>query len=183
MPEQAIAATPTKQPATPAPLRLVPPSDLFKRVQQLRDEIARRAFSLFETNGKIFGSDLDNWLRAESELLRPVQVDISEADGNLIVKAEVPGFTSKELDVALEPSRLTISGKREAKEERKDKKTLYTEIRSDQVLRVLDLPASVNTAKATATLKDGVLELKLPKAESARKVEITAKQPNPDQEC
>jgi HSP20 family protein len=157
-------------------LKLVRPTDLFKRVQQLHDEIATRAFSIFEINGKTFGHDLENWFRAESELLHPVQIELSESNGNLILKAEVPGFADKELEIALEPRRVAITGKHEAKEERKDEETLYSEIRSNRVLRVLDLPAAVDTEQATATLENGVLELKMPKAAPAKKVEITAKQ-------
>jgi HSP20 family protein len=184
MPEQAKAITKTTQePTARAALKLVPPTDLFTRVRQLHDEIAKRAFEIFSGDGGIFGRDLDNWFKAEAELLHPVRVDVEESDGNLILKAEVPGFTDKELEIALEPRRVTITGKHETKEERKDKKTLYSEIRSNQVLRVLDLPTAVDTQKAVASLKDGVLELKMPKAAPAKKVEITAKQSSQDQEC
>jgi HSP20 family protein len=184
MPEQAKAVTPTtKQPTTPASLKLVPPTDLFKRVQQIQDKIAKRAFEIFNGNGKAFGRDLDDWFKAESEMLHPVSVDVAESDGNLILKAEVPGFTDKELEIALEPRRVTITGKHETKEEGKDKKMLYSEIRSNQVLRILDLPAAVDTEKAAATLKDGVLELKMQKAAPAKKVEIASKQSGQDQEC
>jgi HSP20 family protein len=182
MAEQAKAVT-TAQTTTPAPLKLVPPSDLFKRVQQLEDEIARRAFEIFEGNGRTFGHDLENWFKAESELVHPVHVDVSESDGNLIVKAEVPGFTVKELEIALEPRRVTITGKRETKEERKGKKTIYTETCSDQMLRVIDLPAGVDTDKAAATLKDGVLELRMPKAPPAKKIQIAAKETKQDEQC
>jgi HSP20 family molecular chaperone IbpA len=146
-------------------LRLVPPTEVFERVQQLQEEISRRAFGIFDGNGKTFGHELDDWLKAESEVLHPMHVDVVEAEGNLIVKAEVPGFTDKELAIAVEPRCVTITGKHETKEERTDKKTLYSEVRSDEVMRVLELPAPIDTGKATATLSDGVLELKMPKAE------------------
>jgi HSP20 family protein len=176
MPQQAKAVTITKKESSTPALKLVPPTDLFKRVQQLHDEIAKRAFEIFDGNGRSFGRDLDDWFKAESEILHPVNVDVVESDGNLILKAEVPGFTDKELEISLEPRRVTITGKRETKEERKDKKLLYSEIRSNQVLRVLDLPAAVDAERAAATLKDGVLELRMPKAAPAKNVEITAKQ-------
>jgi HSP20 family protein len=176
MPEQAREITTAKQPTSPAPLRLVPPSDLFKRIQQLQDEIARRAFSIFERNGRIFGRDLEDWLRAESELLHPVHVDVSESGTDLTVKAEVPGFAAEDLEVALEPRKLTITGKRETKEERKDKKTVSSETCSNQILRVIDLPVSVDTDKAAATLKNGILELKMSKTAPAKKLQIATKE-------
>jgi HSP20 family protein len=181
MSEPARAISITTQPSSPASLKPVHPSDLFKRVQELQDLIARRAFELFDWNGKTLGHDLEDWFKAESELLHPVHVNVSESGGNVIVTAEVPGFTAKDLDVALEPRRVTITGKRETKEERKNEKTIYTEIRSDQVLRVIDLPAGVDTDKAAATLKDGVLELRMPKAAPAKKLQIAAIKTKPDE--
>jgi len=164
-----------KQSKTPAPLTLVPPSDLFHRVEQLYDSIASRAFEIFEGNGRFFGRDLADWFQAESELLHPVHIDVAESGGDLIVRAEVPGFTDKELDISLEGRRLTITGKRETSEERKEKKSIYTERCSNQILRMIDLPVDVDKEKAAATLKDGVLELKVPKAAPAKKVPIASK--------
>jgi HSP20 family protein len=164
-----------KKATSPAPLRLVPASDLIDRMERMYDQIARRAFEIFENDGRIFGRDMENWFKAESELLHPVHVDVSESDKDLSVRAEVPGFAANELEISLEGSRLTISGKRESKKERKEKKTVYEEHCSDQLLRVVMLPAPVDAAKAEATLKDGVLELKLPKAMPAKKIAIEAK--------
>jgi HSP20 family protein len=175
MPEPAKTLAISKQPTSPARLKLVPPTDIFNQVQQLYDSIARRAFELFENNGRVFGRDLDDWFKAESELLHPVHIDVAESDGDLTVRAEVPGFTAEELEVSVEPQRLAITGKRETKEERKDKKTLYTERCSDRVMRVVDLPVAVDPDKAAATLKDGVLELTIPKAAPSRKIQIESK--------
>lgn len=175
MAEQAKTLATSQQTTSPARLKLVPPANIFNQMQQLYDSIARRAFELFENNGRVFGRDLDDWFKAESELLHPVHIDVAESDGDLTVRAEVPGFTAEELEVSVEPQRLAITGKRETKEERKDKKTLYTERCSDRVMRVVDLPVAVDPDKAAATLKDGVLELTIPKAASARKIQIESK--------
>ena len=157
------------------PLRVVSFEDLFERINKMYDSIARRAFEIFESKGRISGRDLEDWFKAETELLHPLHIDVSESDNALTVRAEVPGFTAKELEVSIEPRRLTITGKREAKEERKDKKAIYSERCSDQILRMIDLPAEVDAAKVTATLKDGVLELAMPKAAPAKKVRIEPK--------
>jgi HSP20 family protein len=161
--------------ATPPALKLVPPADLFKRAEQLYDQVARRAFELFESKGRALGHEFDDWFRAESELLHPAHIDIAEAGNDLKVRAEVPGFTAKELDVSLEPRRLTISGKHETKQERKEEKTLYKESCSNQVLRVVDLPLAVDPEKATATLKDGILELTVAKAPPPKKLQVATK--------
>jgi len=84
----------------------------------------------------------------------------------------VPGFSAKELEVAAEPHRLTITGKRETNEERTSKKTIYRERCSNQVFRAINLPAEVDTTKVTAKLKDGVLELSMPKAAKVQETKI-----------
>jgi HSP20 family molecular chaperone IbpA len=149
-----------------------PPNDEIKEVF---DRLARRAFSIFESNGHVLGRDIDDWFQAERELFHPTHLDVSESDQNFTVRAEVPGFTPKELEINIEGQRLTISGKREKHEERKDKKMLYSESCSDEILRVLDLPAEVNATGATANLKNGILVLEIPKAAPAKKIASTPK--------
>jgi HSP20 family protein len=75
----------------------------------------------------------------------------------------------------VEPPRLTISGKRETSVEHASKKTIYTERCSNQIFRAINLPKEVDSSKVTATLKDGVLELSMPKAAKAQKVPIEEK--------
>ena len=158
-----------------APMKLLPASDLFDRIQDLSNSIARRAFEIFEDRGRAFGHDLEDWLRAESEFLHPIHLDIAESDDAVTVRAEVPGFSAKELEVGVEPHRLTIGGRRESSEEHTDKKTIYGELCSNQIYRAIDLPAEVDTSKVTATLKNGVLELSMPKAAQAQTVQIEEK--------
>ena len=57
-----------------------------------------------------------------------------------------------------------LVGRRETKGDRKDKETIYTEHCSDHIMRVIYLPVDVEPEKAAATLRDGILELKVPKA-------------------
>jgi HSP20 family protein len=183
MREQTKATIPIKKSTAPASLKLVPPADLFDRMAKIYDAVARRAFELFEHNGRNIGRDLEDWFRAESELLHPVHIDIAETDDALSVHAEVPGFTEKDLEISVEPRRLTISGRRETTEEKKNKKVLYQEHWSDQIMRVIDLPVAVDGNKATATVKNGMLEMKLPKAPSPRKVRVQASAEGTDPEC
>src|SRR5437870_12973881 len=169
MVDQASRMQPTKS-ASPTPPKVVAATDLFARIQTLHDSIARRAYEIFERKGRTSGRDLEDWLQAESELLHPVHVDIAESDEGLTIRAEIPGFKAEQLEVGVEPRRVTIAGKRETHAERKDEKTIYKEHCSDRSLRVIELPAEVVAGQVAATLSDGVLELKLPRAAPAKKV-------------
>lgn len=169
------AATQTA-PEPAVQVKIVEPQTLAERMNKLSEKIAHRAYELFEGRGRMFGHDLEDWFQAESEVLTPLQLRIKEQNEALTVEAEVPGFNAKELEVALEPWRLTISGKKETKEEQKKGKAVYQEQTYEQFMRVIDLPAQVETAKAKATLKNGVLEVTVPKVTEAitKKVEVKA---------
>lgn len=157
------------------PTRVVKYTSLFDQIDETLNALARRAYEIFDGNGRVFGRDLDNWFQAERELLHPVSLNITETDEAFRVKAEVPGFTEKELEVAAEPDRVTITGQRESSKEEKKAKTVCSENCSDHILRILSLPSEIEAGKVTASLKNGVLELTLPKVAKAQPVRIHPK--------
>lgn len=173
MTAQTATAIQTSKSSVPVKQR---PADLFDDFNNIYNSITRRAFELFEGNGGWLGRDLDNWLRAEEEVLHALPLEISESDGDFTIKAEVPGFTAKDVEINVEPRCLKIAGKRESKEEeKKGNKVIRSEWSADQILRAVDLPVDVDTAKVDATLKDGILTIKLPKAANAKAVRIEPK--------
>jgi HSP20 family molecular chaperone IbpA len=172
MPEKSTAVQRAPEPST---LKLVEPRTLFERINRIHENIARRAFEFFENAGSLFGHEWDDWFKAEAELLHPVHINISESDDGINVQAEVPGFDANELEVSVEPRRLTISGKKETGKESKKGKTIYKEQCSNELLRVIDLPVEVDPAKTTATLKNGVLELDMAKSAQARTTRVEVK--------
>lgn len=150
------------------------PENPLDRMNLIFEDVARRAFEIFESNGRMLGHDLENWFKAERELLHPVNIELTEAEGAFELKAEVPGFDEKELEIRVEPRRVVIAGKREAKtEEQKRGKVVCSESHAEQMLRLVELPSPVDTAKVTATLlKNGILTMTLPKVAPAQPVRI-----------
>ena len=138
---------------------------LVEDVDKLYDKIASRAFEIFEGNGRLFGLDVADWYQAEAEFLHPLHIAVAESPEAVAVRADVPGFKEEDLQIKVEPRRVTITGKRETKKESSNQKIVYSETCANQILRVVDLPAAVDITKAKTTVKDGVLELDLPKAE------------------
>jgi HSP20 family protein len=165
MKEQGIAA----QPAREVSSIKKEVGEILDRVQNLSTQIARRAYEIFEENGRKVGLDLAHWFQAEAELLHPIHLRVSESPEAITVRAEVPGFGAKDLEVSIEPWRLIITGKREAKEV---PGTVCFERCPDRILRVVDLLSEVNAGKALATLKNGILEVVMPKVSVAKKVPI-----------
>jgi HSP20 family protein len=93
-----------------------------------------------------------------------VPIEILDSDDKLIVKAEVPEFKATELEIAVEPFRLILSGKTERTSERKTGGEFGTESRVAEIFRALDLPAEVDPDHASAQLRNAILEVCLVKA-------------------
>ena len=169
---QPMASAPAG-PLTERPI-IVEGEGLLDRMKEVSQTIAKRAYEFFEERGRDIGRDLDDWVHAELELLRPVPIDVTEGDRELKIRAEVPGFTAKDIQVSVEPQRIIISGKTEkaTTNEREPEKTVYSECRSNEIFRALDLLAEVDPAKVTATVKDGVLLLSLAKVPKGQPVKV-----------
>jgi len=166
-----MKAQPALSPITLKPLSL---GDFWSDVDNVMKQIRQRAYELFEWRGRGDGRDLEDWFKAEMELLKPVPVEIAEKGDVLHIRAEVPGFTEQELQVNLEPGALTLKGEHREETEKKDEKTYHSERRAQQIFRRVALPVNVIPDKATAKLKSGVLELSVPKGEEGKKIEIKA---------
>ena len=148
---------------------------LFEQLQEINNVIASRAYQLFVSKGCSPGNELEDWLRAESEILHPIPLDVTDTESRLVVRAEVPGFTEKDLEVRVAPRCLLIIGERQEPSEQKTGRTVYSERHANQIFRVLDLPARIDPDGVKATLSDGILEVTLSKAEMAKKIPVLGK--------
>ncbi|HVK54000.1 MAG TPA: Hsp20/alpha crystallin family protein [Burkholderiales bacterium] len=116
-----------------------------------------------------------------SELMAPLSdmripgIDVIDRDDEILVRAEVPGVDKNDLDISIANHTLTIKGSisREEKEERGD--YYRCEISSGGFVRNVELPANVDASKVNATLKNGILEIQLPKEEGAKRQSIPIK--------
>ena len=136
-----------------------------------------RAFDFFRARGGKWGRELDDWFRAETELLRYVPVEITAKDGMINVTADVAGFTPNEIELSVKDNMLMMSGKTETTVDKKDDDIVYSDFRSDRFFRQFTLPSPVDAAKATAELQDGILHIELPKAaegEPVTKIAVAA---------
>jgi HSP20 family protein len=148
-----------KVPVKVEPSRALSP---FEEMERWMDETFRRPFSLFRP---MWGPRLR---LPETEEFAP-SVDIFEEGDDVVVKAEVPGMSKEDLDVRLDEDTITISGEKKA-EEKVEKKGYYRHERSyGSFYRSFRLPAEVQTDKAKATFKEGILEVRVPKTEEAKK--------------
>lgn len=99
-------------------------------------------------------------------------VDIFEDGNEVVVKAEIPGVKKDDLDVTITENSLTISGEKK-QEEKVEKKNYHRVERSyGSFCRSFRLPENVNGAKAKASFKDGLLEVRMPRTKEAKQKKI-----------
>jgi len=147
---------------TPAPL-FVEAERMFDRFLQLTEEMTRKAFENFVKRGGGFGREFDDWFKAESELLRPVPIELVEKNGGYFVDASVPGFKPGEIEISIDDDLLTISGLTERNFESEKENLVYTDFSSNRFFRQMPLPQPVDAENAEAKLEDGILHIMLPK--------------------
>jgi HSP20 family protein len=96
-------------------------------------------------------------------------VDVYEESDEVVVKAELPGLSKEDIDVTLTDSTLTLKGERKKEEEVKEKNFYRSERSRGSFVRSIELPSEVKTDQTKASFKNGILEIRLPKTEEAKK--------------
>lgn len=102
-------------------------------------------------------------------------LDFSETEKEFVVRLEAPGMTRDDFDVDLDRTLLSLSGKRELRKEEKGEDYIWQERQEGRFLRTIRLPAAVQEDKIEATYADGILTVKLPKAQTAAKTKVAIK--------
>lgn len=133
--------------------------DPFAEMNELRRAVNR-----------LFGSSDGH--SARRDVFPPLNI---YANGDeVIIAAEVPGVDGEHLDVSVTGNTFTLEGKREPEEHSDDCRSLRQERFGGRFRRTVELPFAVDADKVQAKLKNGILQVRLPRAESdkPRKIEI-----------
>jgi HSP20 family protein len=102
-------------------------------------------------------------------------LDISETKDAVMVKAEVPGMDSTDIQLSLHDQALTLKGEKKQEKEEKDEHYYRVERSYGAFVRTVRLPAMVDGSKVSATFKNGLLAVTLPKAPAAKGTTIPIK--------
>ncbi len=102
-------------------------------------------------------------------------VDLYEEKDEIVAKAELPGMGKEDIEVNIDDHQLTIKGEKKKEEEVKEADYYRAERSYGSFVRVLDLPREIQVEKARASFKNGILEIRLPKSDEAKKREIKVK--------
>ena len=156
-----------------------------KKGTEIQKAAPRRMVSPFEEMDRLFERLVPRgWLRPMgweaplfSELPEPLElrlprVDLFDGEENVVIRAELPAVDRKDLEISVNDTSVTIKGKA-MREEKEEKGEYYRcEIGIGEFSRTLALPCAVDGSKATAQLKDGMLNLTLPKVEKSKRHKV-----------
>ncbi len=159
-------ASQSESPKHPKVLKLRDASPFSQLVHQVYKGVARRAFELYESRGRQDGHDLEDWCRAEAELLHSLPVEISETNDQVIVHAKVPGLSGEDIEVRIAPHRLVITGNWRAV---RDGRNTQVEKSSEGALHEVDLSETIDPGEVTATVRDGKLEIQMKKTRASKR--------------
>jgi HSP20 family protein len=138
----------------------------FRHLSLLRNEIDR----LFDSPLNALASDShqfqSGWLPS---------VDLHEDRDHLVLRAELPGMKKEDIDVSLHGEVLTLSGERMEEKQFEQAETYRSERFLGKFQRTFTLPVAVDATKVQASYKDGILTVRLPKAEEAKPKQIEVK--------
>ena len=139
-------------------------SNPFDGFDNFQNEIS----NFFRPMSKLFGKD-DGLFESEWS----PSIDVYDSDNELMVKADIPGLKKEEIDVSIHDGILTIKGEKKMEDEVNEENYFRSERFYGSFTRSIQLPTEVERDKVTATYKDGVLELKLPKRKEAKTKRIS----------
>lgn len=138
----------------------------FRDMERMRREMDRLWDSFFEERPRRKVEEVGEWLPS---------LDLPETKNDLVVKAELPGLDPKDIDISLSDCVLTIKGEKKQGKEEKEENYHLIERSYGSFTRSVRLPGDVQSDKITASYKNGVLRVTLPKSEEAKKKEIKIK--------
>lgn len=100
------------------------------------------------------------------------RMDVVDGTDKVTVRAELPGVAAKDVEVSVSDNTITIKGSCSHEETRQEGDYWQREIHEGASARSLSLPSYVDAERASAKLKDGLLEVSLPKTEQAKRQRI-----------
>ncbi len=144
-------------------------SPVFKEVESLRDRIRTRAFEMSSGRGFGDGHALDDWLAAEREICWPAG-ELVEHEKEYVLSLTLPGFEPADISVTTTPRELIVHAKtkteRKGEEAKKGatEKVCWSEFRSNDVYRRVELAKDIDVQSVSAALKNGILKIVASKA-------------------
>jgi len=129
------------------------PRPLLDELESISANIRTKAYELFLMRGDSPGSDIDDWLEAERQLMWRSDTELSEKEKEFQVRIRMEGLEPKDIHIIAMPNSILLHAEPKSRE--------------SKLLQRLDFPAPVNPDRVTAKLDKGILQIVAPKVQSA----------------
>lgn len=158
------------------------------KTHEIAELVPRREIGLLDEMDRMFDSFIHRgWLHPFRDLwpglssleeaveLRMPRIDVLDRDEELVVRAEVPGVRREDLAIELAGDLLTLRGEQRHEKKVEEGQTVRREIGCGTFTRSLTLPSGLDTEHVKAELKDGILEVHLPRLAKTerRRIEVS----------
>jgi len=140
-----------------------------------RWEPVREMMTLREAMDRLFDDAFTRPINLRDGGWSAPAIDMYQTDDEVVVKAALPGFKADEVQINVTGDVLTLRGEMKHEEEKSDKSWHIREQRWGSFERSVALPTAVVSDRANADFENGVLTIKLPKAEEVKPKTITVK--------
>lgn len=157
-----------KVPETSVAQRSLPFSALRHEIDRLLDDFAWPDLDLPAMRSRFWPAAIGSRLGADFSV---PAIDLVERSGEYEVQAELPGLTPADIEVKVADGSLVIRGKKTAERVEDDENCHVSERSYGSFQRIFGLPPGIDTDKIDARYENGVLHVRLPKSEEARKAE------------
>ena len=141
---------------------------LLEKMESVADSIRQRAFSLFEHRSGNGGSELDDWLQAERDVIFTPTSELADNEKEFVATIALPGFDAKDIHISAVPDALIVQAASSHTHRGKNDGVRFSEFSDKQVYRRLDWPEAVDVDKVTAAIDKGILEITAPKAAAGK---------------
>lgn len=163
-----------KRLASTVPARSV--DSLDATLDTIQQAIMQRAYARFEARGPGLAGELDDWLEAERELFWQPPASVRERDGTLEITIAMPGVATEDVDVQVSGHEVLVQSSGLAQDDDACTAVHTDELPRGRALRVIRVATPLQPERASATLRDGLLCIRVPLAEeaAARTVPVAA---------
>ena len=140
---------------------------LSQEIAEMFEGVSKRAFELFQDRGSTLGRDLDDWFRAERDLVWTPPLDLIETETQFKLRLAASGYDASQIKVSALPDAIVVTAKAQHEARRQVGTVHIRELGSRRLFRRVELPSAIDIGQVTASLDDGVLRLVMGKSEPA----------------
>ena len=133
-------------------------SSLQAELESTAEEIRQRAFDYYLSRGGRGGADLDDWLRAEREVVWSPRAEMTEDDGEIVLRVDTAGLDAGNIRVKATRDAILIRADAGHRHEESKGRICFCDF-GEKLFRQFDLPNAIDVDRVSATLDNGILQI------------------------